>query len=353
MNLQENRFPPCSNVQFYCFFRYNILFYKTCNTFQLTKKVVMENLELESVINQALIADNAQRKIIPIPESRWGELVVPAKNENPDKISKGFRVLFIGSFLLGYLVLETLKMCERKFPEKLDIVGLVTDDPVNPEAKISLKKRFWRLFDQNKKFNTEKLTIESALTFGIPVYTGEVKTHYFRQLLKVWHPDAIIVLGFGQLIDSPIINFPEYGIYNFHPSDLAEHHGAGTQPFEDAIARKADTTKFTVHMLTEQIDSGPIVGQSTPIYIKLKNGETPDNDFVIYDKTMLPLDNMTSTLISELISRKEKNLRSPIDKLDFGKFFPEELKEKLMEPLESNTPSDEIPAPNKNLIFNL
>jgi methionyl-tRNA formyltransferase len=311
----------------------------------------MSNLELEKSINDALIADNEVRKIIPVADSRWGELIIPAKKENPFKSYKGLRVVVFGSFLFGYMLFETLKECEKRYPDRLHIAGLVTDDPVNPEAKISVKKRIWRLFDTEEKLHIEKIMIESALSFGVPCYTGEIKIDYFRHLLKIWNPDAIIVFVFGQLIDAPVINYPPYGIYNFHPSDLAEHHGAGTQPFEDLIARKADSTKITVHIITEQIDAGPIVGQSPPIRIKMENGEMPDNTFVIDDKIMASIDNIAAVLISELIMKKENNQPGIIEKINFEEKLPENFKAKLRESIKSNIPENSIPPLSNDLTF--
>ena len=39
---------------------------------------------------------------------------------------------------------------------RLNIVGLVTDDPANSYSKISIKRRIWRLFDQKEKVEFEK-----------------------------------------------------------------------------------------------------------------------------------------------------------------------------------------------------
>ena len=62
-----------------------------------------------------------------------------------------------------------------------------------------------------------------------------------------WRPDAILVCVFGQVIDAPIIRLPPCGIYNFHPSDLAHHHGAGLAPYDDLVARGVATTVWAVH----------------------------------------------------------------------------------------------------------
>jgi len=311
----------------------------------------MGDLNNEKSINELLLADEAQRKIIPVEDSRWGELILPAKNENPDKTDKGFRILVISSFLLGYLLFETFKECEKRYPNRLNIVGMVTDDPANPYAKISIKRRIWRLFDQKEKVELEKEMIESALTFGVPCYTGEVKTEYFRKLIKHWNPDAIIVCVFGQIIDKPIIDYPKYGIYNFHPADLVHHHGAGPRPYEDLINRKASTSKVTIHQISEEVDAGNIIGQSPLINVKLKNDKFTDNILVLDDKMMTPIDQMGAKLISELILKKEAGKEGKINKLDFKHYFSEEYKKILMQPIKSNYHSEALPVIDKNIKF--
>jgi methionyl-tRNA formyltransferase len=305
----------------------------------------------EKPINEVLIADNTKRKIIPVEGSRWGELIIPAKNENLHKSSNGLRVLAINSFLLGYLLFETLKECEKRYPNRLNIVGLVTDDPANPNAKISIKRRIWRLFDQKEKVESESEMIESALSFGVPCYTGEVKSEYFRKLLKLWKPDAILVCVFGQIVDKPIIDYPKYGIYNFHPADLAHHHGAGPRPYEDLINRKATTSKVTIHQITEDVDSGHILCQSPPVNIKLQDGKLTDKILVLDDKMMKPIDQLGAKLISELILKKESGKEGKIDKLDVKNYFSDKYKNELLQPIKSNNPNNVLPVIDKDLKF--
>jgi folate-dependent phosphoribosylglycinamide formyltransferase PurN len=305
----------------------------------------------EKPINEVLIADNAKRKIIPVEGSRWGELIIPARNENPDKTDKGFRVLAITSFLLGYLLFETLKECEKRYPNRLNIVGLVTDDPANPYSKISIKRRIWRLFGRKEKVELEREMIESALTFGVPCYTGEVKSEYFRKLLKHWKPDAILVCVFGQIVDKPIIDYPKYGIYNFHPADLAHHHGAGPRPYEDLINRKATTSKVTIHQITEDVDAGHILCQSPLINVKLQDGKLTDKILVLDDKMMKPIDQLGAKLISELILKKETGKEGKIDKLDVKNYFSDKYKNELLQPIKSNNPNNVLPVIDKDLKF--
>ena len=311
----------------------------------------MKELINEKPLNEILLAHDNQRKIIPVEGTRWGELIVPAKNENLDKTKEGLRVLVVASFLYGYQLFETLKFCEKKYPNRLNIVGLVTDDPANPDAKISAKKRIWRLFDQEEKLDQERAVIESALTFGVPCYSGEIKTDFFLKLLNHWNPEAVIVFVFGQYFNKEIINFPGYGIYNFHPTDLAHHYGAGPQPFQDMIDRKADTSKLTIHHITEDVDAGNIVGQSPIVNIKLKSGNHTDNNLLLEDKLMEPIDYMAAKLISELILRKEAGKSGKINTIDFDSFFTEKFKEKLMQPILSTKYQDKLPVLSKDLEF--
>ncbi|MCD4736864.1 MAG: hypothetical protein K8R53_12540 [Bacteroidales bacterium] len=311
----------------------------------------MNKLINEKPLNEILLADDKKRKIIPVEGTRWGELIIPAKHENPGKTQDGLKVLAVASFDYGYVMFETLKECEKRFPERLNIVGLVTDDPANPEAKISMKRRIWRMFDDKGKLKEEKMMVESALSFGVPCYTGEIKIDYFNKLLAEWNPDAILVFVFGQFFNKEIINYPKLGIYNFHPADLANHYGAGPRPFEDMIERKAETSRLSIHHITEDVDAGHIVGQSPLVNIRFKNGELTENVMVLEDKLMQPVEKMSAILISELILRKEAGKTEKIDEIDFNKSFTEKEQEKLMDPIQSDKHKTQLPVLSKNPEF--
>jgi len=313
----------------------------------------MTELINEQPLNKILLTDDEKRKIIPVDGTRWGELIIPAKHENPHKNNEGLKVLAVTSYDYGYLLFETLKECERRYPDKLNIVGMVTDDPANPEAKISMKRRIWRLYDEKEKLEEEKVMIESALTFGVPCYTGEIKIDFFNKLLAEWNPDVILVYVFGQFFNKEIINYPSMGIYNFHPTDLANHYGAGPQPFADMIERKVETSKLTIHHITEDVDAGHIVGQSPPVNIKLKDGSFTNDNLLLAHKMLQPEEKMSALLISELIKRKETGIGGKIDSIDFNRFFTDKEKEVLKEPIQSNTIKTKPPNLSNMLEFYL
>ena len=298
-----------------------------------------------------ITAQNSGRKVIIPEEVKWGELLLPAGNETAIKNTEGLKVLAICSWTLGFLAFETLKLIEKRLRNKINIVGLVTDDPTDQNAKISKKRRFWRYYDKHQQEEFERGILESALEFGVPCFTGDVKSEYFRNLLKKLNPDLIVVSAFGQLIDQPIIDYPAYGIYNVHPADLLHHFGAGPQPWEDLINRKAKTTRVTLHKVSTTIDSGDIVGQSSPINVRLKNNEFTGNIRMIGEKTLLPVDHMVAELVCRVIMKKKNNETGRIDKIDFESLFTQEFKDKLMLPIDPVKRGKILPLPSDELVF--
>ncbi len=306
----------------------------------------------EEKVDQNLINDDQGRKIITdVGDSGWGQLIIPSKEESKNKTDEGLRIVVFGSYMLGYLISETLKEFEKRYPSHLNIVGLVTDDPASPDAKISVKRRIWRMFQEGEIVDMETAIIESALKDGTQVYTGAVKTDYFRDLLKKMKPDVIIVSVFGQLIDEPIINYPEYGIYNFHPADLLAGHGAGPQPYQDLINRNAKTSKLTIHQLTIDLDEGPILGQSPDVNVRFPDGSLTDNILIMDDKMMQAGDIAAALLVKTLILHKERGMKGALHKLDFSKHFSKEARELLMQPIRATKHSEELPNPSKHVDF--
>lgn len=160
----------------------------------------------------------------------------------------------------------------RPVSRDLHVVCLLTDDPANADARISVRKRIWHHFPEDERRSIEAETAKLALSAGIPVYTGDIKDDWFRSTLADLRPDAVMCCGFGQLVDAPFLRIEELGVYNFHPADLANGFGAGPAPYEDSRARDAATTCWTVHLMNEAIDDGHILGSSPPINIRSADG---------------------------------------------------------------------------------
>ncbi|NEX15896.1 MAG: hypothetical protein C1943_04470 [Halochromatium sp.] len=305
----------------------------------------------DHLMTDRVLGDNPRRRIEKVATSRWGRLVTPAADEIKVRPSGGLRILAIGSWTLGLLALEGMLSAEAELPGKVQVIGLTTDDPHDPAAKISVKRRFWRYYDQSHRDDYEWAILHRALSLGIPCYTGEVKCDGFRELLRQWHPDAIITAAFGQIIDESIINYPAYGIYNIHPADLLNHHGAGPQPWEDVIERKAPFTRVTLHQTNPLLDDGKIVGQSPEINLLTAEGKNVNDVRAIGEKSLVPVKAMVEQLVRVLVQNKEANAPGCVESIDFVNLFSDELREKLLMPLDPSRQDQILPLPKEETEF--
>jgi len=275
--------------------------------------------------------------------SEWGGLYIPEKLKTP---GTGLRILLLCSTTAGHLLLRTLIHMDSQFPGKIDIRAVATDDPLDPKARISVRKRIWKYYSDDEKARLSELVRNAALAYGIPCYTGGVKNDYFRTLLRGWNPEVIIMCCFGQKVDAPVYGFPAFGMYNFHPSDLASNIGAGAQPYTMTIENGRTTSNMILHQVTETIDAGPIVGISPAINITTGNSHYPDNILVLQEKIPSVCGWMAYALVTRLLRKKEKGETGKIDHIDFDEIIPYAVKEILMKPVTNDiTERYELPMP--------
>ncbi len=262
--------------------------------------------------------------------SEWGELILPSEKRS---LQGGLRTVLFGSTTAGHLVLETLLRFNRNHPGQIDVIAVATDDTRDPLARIGIKKRIWKYYSAQEQRRLMDMMIHKAIPAGIPCYTGGIKNDYFRGLLKKWDPELIIMCCFGQKVDRFIYEYPPYGMYNFHPSDLASNIGAGAKPFESTINEGRTTSNMILHRVTETIDGGPIVGISPRINIALASGRFPDNFLVLQEKIPSVCGWMTYRLLLALLDSKNRGEVYPVATLDFESIVPPVVKEILMEPV--------------------
>jgi methionyl-tRNA formyltransferase len=272
---------------------------------------------------------SAFRKIVN-QESLWGELYEPVQQ----KVHSGNcpKVVLFVSCNCGNVVLKNLFRFEQKYPDLINIVGVATDDPVDPAARISREKRIWSQYKPDERKVLMDKIIGSCMEIGIPCYTGSVKTDYFRNLYRRWNPEVLIMFCFGQKLDSFLFDYPARGAYNLHPSDLPKQIGAGTQPFQNAIKNGLRTSPLVIHQIEELIDMGPITGVSTPVNIRLADDSVPKSLLTLLEKITSAGGWMCVQLVSEIIKMKTRGETGPVKWIDFEKEFPEEIKQMLMRP---------------------
>lgn len=228
-------------------------------------------------------------------ETGWGGLFTPDAPATHKPTAK-LRVVCLGSTIGGLQLLEALKA----HPD-VQVVGVATDAADDPQAKISIGTRIWRLFSPEQRRQWVQRIKSSALTAHIPVYTGAVKTPFFRRLLAQWQPDVIVMFVYGQILDRQLIETPRWGCFNFHPSHLSAGKGKGAQPYEAAIAEGDTTVRMTVHHVTEEVDGGGIVIETPAVRITDAQGQYPDA-LRIHDKVACStVPEVTAQLIQALV----------------------------------------------------
>ncbi len=104
---------------------------------------------------------------------------------------------------------------------------------------------------------------EAALRLGLEVRQPERVRRCVDELAAL-HSDAMVVVGYGQIIPQAIIDLPPYGIINVHASLLPKYRGAG--PIQWSIARGETITGVTTMMINAGLDTGDMLLKAeTPI----------------------------------------------------------------------------------------
>lgn len=84
-------------------------------------------------------------------------------------------------------------------------------------------------------------------------------------------PDAIVVAAYGLFLPKVVLETPDFGCLNIHPSLLPKYRGPS--PVISAILEGEETTGVTIMLLDEGMDTGPLLAQESVV---IGNQETAD-----------------------------------------------------------------------------
>ena len=106
---------------------------------------------------------------------------------------------------------------------------------------------------------------EAALRLGLPVYQPErVRRSEAVEYLRGLGVDAMVVVGYGQIIPQVVIDLAPLGIINVHASLLPKYRGAG--PIQWAIVNGETRTGVTTMRIDAGLDTGDMLLEAeTPI----------------------------------------------------------------------------------------
>ncbi|OLL39450.1 phosphoribosylglycinamide formyltransferase [Bartonella henselae] len=110
--------------------------------------------------------------------------------------------------------------------------------------------------------------IEKARDNHLPIHiidrkdypTKEAYEEYIFKVLAKYQPDLICFAGYMRLISSRFVKLYEGKILNIHPSLLPSFKGLKTH--ERVLQAGVKITGCTVHLVTEDMDSGKILAQA-------------------------------------------------------------------------------------------
>jgi methionyl-tRNA formyltransferase len=99
---------------------------------------------------------------------------------------------------------------------------------------------------------------QAALRLGLPVYQPErVRRPEAVEMLRGLPVDAMVVVGYGQIIPQSIIDMAPLGIINVHGSLLPRYRGAG--PIQWAILNGETRTGVTTMRIDAGLDTGDML----------------------------------------------------------------------------------------------
>lgn len=90
--------------------------------------------------------------------------------------------------------------------------------------------------------------------------------------LEAARPDLVCLAGFLRILTPGFVARWEGRILNIHPSLLPRHPGLDTHA--RVLAAGEAETGCTVHLVTAELDAGPILGQAI---VPVRAGDTPDS----------------------------------------------------------------------------
>jgi methionyl-tRNA formyltransferase len=188
-----------------------------------------------------------------LKSNRWSAIIYRYRSRRC-----GMNILFMGTPLYAVPVLQQLHA-------EFGISGVITA----PDKKSG---RSLNLMPSPIKVEAQVLDIPCHQ----PSSLRNIKS---KNLIQRLNPDVIVVVAYGLLIPLDILNVPQFGCINLHPSLLPLLRGPS--PVADAILNRHSKTGITLMQLDEGMDTGAIINQRN--YVLNYTETTPDLTFKLFE----------------------------------------------------------------------
>ena len=162
---------------------------------------------------------------------------------------------------------------------------------------------------------SDALGLKKAKDLGVP--TEVIDAHYFGknnldfekeliQTLNFYNVEIICLAGFMRILSKKFIDNFKDRILNIHPSLLPKYRGLNTHA--RAIASNDPIAGCSVHLVTPELDGGPVLAQSEVIIEKNETEKSLASkvlleEHILYPKVLLNFSNqIRKTLKKRIIS---------------------------------------------------
>ncbi len=92
-----------------------------------------------------------------------------------------------------------------------------------------------------------------------------------RSVIDMYEPDLVVLAGFMRILTAPFVDHYAGRMLNIHPSLLP--HFPGLHTHRQALEAGHDRHGATVHIVTAELDHGPVLGQAE---VDVLPGDTED-----------------------------------------------------------------------------
>lgn len=161
---------------------------------------------------------------------------------------------------------------DPNYGDAYEVVGAFTDVPNAPGAEFVRDRGVPLETNDLEAFYDER---------GAPTTDLDVREEFdaeTRETVAPYEPDVVLLSGYMRILTSPVVS--EYPIVNVHPADLRIEDDEGKRvytgfdPVRDAVLAGEDETRSSVHLVTEDVDDGPLLVVSPPFHVEREMVET-------------------------------------------------------------------------------
>ncbi|WP_291492127.1 phosphoribosylglycinamide formyltransferase [Desulfurella sp.] len=135
---------------------------------------------------------------------------------------------------------------------------------------------------------------------------GLARKEYAKKLIDSimpYEPDLIVLAGFMRILDDSFVDTFEGKILNIHPSLLPLFKGL--HPQKQALEAGVKISGATVHFVTNELDSGPIIIQGA---VSVHENDTPES---LADRILKVEHKIYSIAIKFIIESKVTYIKTP------------------------------------------